>query len=641
MPGSSTPLASRAEEPAPESPTHRQLTHAVAVTALAVTAAYLGWRGAETMNWSVWWLSLPLLLVEIQAAVSLALFAHATWDTTVVPDRAAAVPAGKIAVLIPTYNEAPEVLLPTIAAAAVLKPSHETWVLDDGDRPEVAALTRTLGVRYLARATHEHAKAGNLNHALEVIDADFIAVLDADHVALPGFLLHTLGYFIDPKMAIVQTPQDFYNIESFEHQGRHTVLHRYHHLRRYNEQELFYRVIQPGKNRWGGAFWCGTSAVVRTAALRDVGGVAVDTVTEDIHTTIRLHRRGWRTHYHDEVLARGLAAADAKQYASQRVRWGTGAMGVLRVENPLVVSGLTPGQRLTYAATLLGWFDSWRSLTYLLLPPAVLFTGALPIRAARNTFLIAFGITFVLQRIALQRLTRGRAPIVLSTLFDLVRMESNLRATTALFTGRSPSFQVTPKGRVGEDRARGRVPLLLEAMLVVSLAAAGWFVASAAGLTPLHYGTPWAAYGAAMWLTVNTTFVVAAALRIRHQRFGSERRGAVRFSVHLAGALDGAPIEVADLSLTGARVIAAREALPPDLSEAVLQVDIDGAPLLLMTSVRFRRVRAEGTREELGLEFSPNQNIARSQLALALFHTDWVPRLVPAPARRVDEKAAA
>src|SRR5690606_31970248 len=117
-------------------------------------------------------------------------------------------------VVIPTYNEGPEILVPTIAAAAALEPAHETWVLDDGERPEIEELARSLGVRDLARPTHEHAKAGNLNHALGVIDAVLMAVLDADHVAAPEFLRATLGYFADPRVALVQTPQDFYNVTS-------------------------------------------------------------------------------------------------------------------------------------------------------------------------------------------------------------------------------------------------------------------------------------------------------------------------------------------------------------------------------------------------------------------------------------------
>ena len=114
---------------------------------------------------------------------------------------------------------------------------------------------------------------------------------------------------------------------------------------------------------------------------------ATETITEDIHTTIRFHRRGWRTVYHNEVLVRGLAASDAATYSLQRLRWGTGAMQVLRIENPLVVPGLSIRQRLAYAATLLGWFDAWRSLGYLLLPVVVLLTGAVPIRAEPWTFI--------------------------------------------------------------------------------------------------------------------------------------------------------------------------------------------------------------------------------------------------------------
>ena len=64
-------------------------------------------------------------------------------------------------------------------------------------------------------------------------------------------------------------------------------------------------------------------------ALRELGGVAHESVTGDIHTTVRIHRRGWRTGYHNEVLAYGLAAEDAEQYQTQRVRWGPGAMQVL------------------------------------------------------------------------------------------------------------------------------------------------------------------------------------------------------------------------------------------------------------------------------------------------------------------------
>ena len=81
-------------------------------------------------------------------------------------------------------------------------------------------LAATLGARYLTRPDNADAKAGNLNHALQSIDTDLVAVLDADHIARPDFLRNTIGYFDDPELALVQTPQDFYNLDSFEHQVR-------------------------------------------------------------------------------------------------------------------------------------------------------------------------------------------------------------------------------------------------------------------------------------------------------------------------------------------------------------------------------------------------------------------------------------
>ena len=171
----------------------------IAIVALSVNLAYLVWRTVSTVDLAVWWVSLPLLILEIHAAIGIALFAFSLWDVDDLPESHPVREApGRIAVLIPTYNESPEILIPTIAAAVAMSVEHETWVLDDGDRPDVARLAASLGARYLTRPTHEHAKAGNVNHALGVIEADYIAILDADHVASDELLVRTLGYFDDP-----------------------------------------------------------------------------------------------------------------------------------------------------------------------------------------------------------------------------------------------------------------------------------------------------------------------------------------------------------------------------------------------------------------------------------------------------------
>ena len=603
--------------PAPESVRRRTAIRAIAVAALAVTVAYLLWRTVATVELAVWWVSVPLLVLEFHAALGLALFTFSLWDVDRRPDaRDVFATTDRIAVLIPTYNESLEILTPTIAAAVAMRVDHETWVLDDGDRPEVEQLALDLGARYLTRPEHTHAKAGNLNHALGVIEADFVAVLDADHVASPDFLVHTLGYFDDAGVALVQTPQEFYNTDSFEHQaGRDGQPDRFH------EQALFYRVLQPGKNRWGGAFWCGTGAVVRVAALREVGGVATDTITEDIHTTIRLHRRGWRTVYHNEVLARGLAASDAATYQLQRHRWGTGAMQVLRSENPMLVSGLSLPQRLSYAATLLGWFDAWRSLGYLLLPIIVLLTGAVPIKADALTFTLFFGFTFLLQQLSLRVLSRGCHRPFLSIVFEFVRMTPNLLATLTLVTRRKVAFAVTPKGRTGDARRPAHEPRLLRYLALLSLFAGAWFALTLLGSTFTHYEVPWAAYASFGWLVLNVFLLVSAIGRVRDLRYAGERRASVRFEAEFSGSFDGAVCQILDLSLTGARVAVRSLA---EIEPHQLVVLLDGEQVAIESTIRSQRVDSGG-RSVLGLEFLPGQNLARAALALGLFHTTVVP----------------
>ena len=607
--------------PAPETRSRAWSIRAIAVLALVVTGAYLVWRGTSTLALDVWWASIPLYIMEIHAAIGLALFTFSLWDV----DRRPAVrevhrTSARVAVLIPTYNEDLEVLMPTVAATLEMRVKHETWVLDDGNRPEVAQLARELGAHYLARPTHEHAKAGNLNYALTIIEADLIAVLDADHVASPDFLRHTLGYFDDPGIALVQTPQEFYNLESFEHEGGGVT--KAEPLdgatsALFHEQVLFYRILQPGKNRWGGAFWCGTGAVVRVSALREVGGVATDTITEDIHTTIRLHRKGWRTVYHNEVLARGLAASDAATYQLQRHRWGTGAMQVLRRENPLTVSGLTLTQRLTYAATLFGWFDSWRSVGYLLLPLVVIVTGAVPIDADALTFMVFFGATFVLGQLSLRVLSRGCHRPVLSILFDFVRMTPNFLATMTLFTNRRAAFRVTPKGRTGDGRHTAQVPRLLIAILGLSMVSVVWYGATLLGFTPVDYAIPWAVHAAFAWMIVNCGLVWLAIHRIRATRFGAERRSSVRFATDFPARIDGIEARVRDLSLTGARIEVPDASAIAPAARLVVETG-PGRPIVLQGEARTSWKDRSGT-TMLGFEFSAGQFPVRARLALALF----------------------
>jgi cellulose synthase/poly-beta-1,6-N-acetylglucosamine synthase-like glycosyltransferase len=619
----------------------RRLIRLAAVAAVLVTTAYLIWRVTSTLTGATGWLAGCLLVLEAHALFSLSMHTFDLWDLDRVPAVARNAPIGlRVAVLIPTYNEPREVLLPTIAAAVALEPRHETWVLDDGDRAWVADLAARLGARYRARIDHTDAKAGNINAVLPDLDVDVIAVFDADHVADANFLAHTLPYFAEPRVALVQTPQDFYNLDSFEHvEGRRG--------RRFGEQELFYRGLAAGRNRWNAAFWCGTNAVLRLAALRDVGGVATGTVTEDIHTTMRMHRRGWRSVYHNEVLARGLAAGNPEQYLSQRLRWGTGAMQVLRAENPALVPGLSVGQRISYLSTLLGWFDSWRMLGFLLLPLATVCTGGLPVAAPLTAFLPWFLAVLGTQRLALRLLARGHSTLWHAMLFEAIRLPANLPATLALFSRRARPFTVTAKGRGGGVRSRPAVPGLLVGLLVAHVAAFGWYLATITGGTPLHYGVPWTAHGAALWLVVNAIVLVAAVNRTRSARFGAERRAAVRFEVSGEVQLDDIPARLIDISLTGASLLAPARGVTPG-QRVDLEFEIDTSTLHLPAVVRSisgyppgaaGQAGATGGADlaQLGVEFDDLSVGTAAELTLALFRTGITPKVTFADPFQADD----
>jgi len=601
--------------PPPESPARTRLIRIVAVSALAISAVYLLWRAVFTIDPAAWFVAIPMWALEAHHAFGLAVYTFSLWDVEH-PSTPAPVLATdlKVALLVPTYDESIEVLFPVVSAAVEIAPDHETWVLDDGNRPRVAKLAADLGANYLARSENIHAKAGNLNNALEHIDADVIAVVDADHVVLPGFLTNTLGYFDDPNVAVVQTPQAFYNVSSFEHDrisGDGEL---------FNEQSVFYRVILPAKNHWDAVFWCGTGALVRVEALEAVGGVATESITEDIHTSIKLHKDKWSLVAHNEVLARGLAAADARQYMLQRERWARGAMQVMKRERLLTSSDLTFAQRVAYAATLFAWFDALRSFLFVMLPAAVLFSGVMPFAARPELYGPMFLGTFFMQFTALRLLARGHYPPLLSVLFEVLRMPAVVPALTEIVRPGNRGFKVTPKGRRSGARSRIRAPRLLTFLLVVSGAALIWAVLTLSGLTSMTYANPGAMIGAAVFLAANVALITVAVRRIRDERFAGERRASVRFPVSLRATVDGRPAQVVDLSLTGAKVELPGSSLhefgPPtgvDLHIAAADTTLRAAPVAV-------RLRSDGTGLILGLQFVPGQRAAVRSLTRLLFH---------------------
>jgi len=415
--------------------------------AAVVGVDYVAWRFAVTLNPDALWLSVPVWLAELYGLLSSILFFFIVWGPIRRREPPMPSPGLQVDIFVPTYNEPLWIVRRTLLGARAVCYPHTTYLLDDGNRPEMAALAQQLGCQYLARGHNTDAKAGNLNFALTHSRGDLIAIFDADHIPMPEFLDRTLGYFADPRVAFVQTPQEFYNIDSYQHRAD------LEHRRLWHEQALFYRVIQPGKDRWNAAFFGGSCAVVRRTALEQIGGFATGTVTEDLHTSIRLHARRWRSVYHDEVLAYGLAPQTALPYHVQRLRGGQGARQIFKKEQPLLVPGLTLAQRLNYLASMTTYFDGYQKLIYYLAPSVYLLTGVLPIRALGGEFLARFLIYYVTGFIAFKLSCRGHGMALLTEGYNMARYYTYVKTTFGLVAGRRLRFAVTRKD------GRGPVPL--------------------------------------------------------------------------------------------------------------------------------------------------------------------------------------
>lgn len=490
---------------------------ALVVLAFLIYAPYyLFWRlstlnpEAPFFSWLIWGAE---VFGYLTAVLHIFMVSRLTSPVAITPPKDLTVD-----VLVPTYNESVNLLRHTLLAATRMEYPHQTWLLDDGNRAEMAALAKELRCRYLARTENTDAKAGNLNNALTQSRANFVAVFDADHVPHKDFLNKTLGFFRDEKVAFVQTPQDFYNLDSYQHR-RHRRLSYI-----WTEQSLFFRVIQRGKDRWNAAYFCGSCAVLRRSALDDIGGFATGTVTEDLHTSIRLHKKSYKAVYYPESLAFGLAPNSVRAFLLQRLRWGQGAMQVWRKEGILFARGLTFPQRLNYLASVLTYFDGWQKAIFYLAPVVVLLTGVMPINAVGTDFLLHFIPFYLLVFWSYEEAGRGLGGTVLTEQYNMARFATFARATVGGF-GRHLKFSVTQKISTEQDKARTVIPqLLVLALSVLAIAVGTWLWLSRSYLTP---GAFWANI---IWASIN---IGLAGSVVRFTLLRKHRRREYRFPIPL------------------------------------------------------------------------------------------------------------
>jgi cellulose synthase (UDP-forming) len=613
---------------------------ALAVLTSLLGVAYLTWRYSVSVNPNALWFAVPLLAAETYAFVNTVLFVITMWK----PTRRVSLPPlerGTVDVFITTYNEPVDLVRLTLEAALRIDwPWLKVHVLDDGARPQMRAVAEELGAGYITRGEEwtgkpRHAKAGNVNNALLATDGEFILILDSDQIPVPRIVRRTIGYFRDPQLAFVQTPQHFYNIPPGDPFGA--------------DAPVFYGPIMSGKDGWDAAFFCGSNALLRREALlqlgvteyvremedqfrralrrlrHDVSGrrardlpaarvlrsalkaardamrsgaplervsdmvregissaqavtsnpdvlcmtcrfekmaaaggdiardrrpapaqdaalgaaaevsaagdasslgleedavreldltrpteaqpvlpLATISVTEDMATAMRLHALGWKSAFHPEVLAYGLAPEDLGSALNQRLRWAQGTLQVLLRENPLVKKGLSLPQRLQYFSTMLSYFDGFASLIFVVSPIVSLATGLSPVRTAWLYLLAWAGPYLAANRAMYLWVTHGiRAHR--GEQYNLALFPLWIKAVLGTVLKRRLEFVVTPKRRQGGNYLRMVWPQA--AVIALTVLASAWGVYA---LVTRSQGTPlgvalnifWGGYNALMLLPI-------------------------------------------------------------------------------------------------------------------------------------------
>lgn len=304
------------------------------IVSIAMGIIYLVWHW-QHINWDAWYYSFPFFLAELTGLVLFSFFAFNAWFLRFhAPEGVGFEGVFSVDVFIPVAGEPVELVRKTIEAALQIDYQNKrVHLLDDKEDEQYKILAEAKGCVYFARKDHSDAKAGNLNYALQQTEGNLILVLDADQVPHPQIVNHLIGYFKIPKIAFVQTKQDF-EVPVSDPFG--------------NSDRIFYNVMQSGKDNDNAAFSCGSGVMYRRAALQEIGGFSTWNIVEDVHTSMLLHERGWRSVYYNYPLTKGTAPIDLYGVYNQRKQWAADSLRILFWDNPFLHKGLTFKQKLQY-----------------------------------------------------------------------------------------------------------------------------------------------------------------------------------------------------------------------------------------------------------------------------------------------------
>ena len=363
------------------------------------------------------------------------------------------------------------------------------YVLDDSARDTVRELAGKYDFHYVVRPNAgEMKKAGNLTYALGISAGEFIAVIDADFAVRPEFFYETMPYFADPKVGIVQTAQ-YYEVSN----GSFSYIQRYAGTL----QEIFFRFIQPARDRYKAAICAGTNLVYRRAAVTDAGGFAWVPIGEDVHSGVKLAWAGYETRYLPLCLATGVAPTDFPSLANQQARWCRSSM-LLMIEKHFLEAPFSWQQRAAFWAAFLYYMSSaallltgpFPTLTMIWFYPAHVYPhNYLPILPALAASLFAFPL-----------LSRGWRP----TIYRVCVINSCCHLYSVWYAVRGHIAEWVPTGASPD---RGQVPVAVNRILCGWIAAVQLLLWSGLALRVAQYG--WRPYWATEVLACVQLYMVA------------------------------------------------------------------------------------------------------------------------------------
>lgn len=400
-------------------------------------------------------------------------------------------------VFICCAGEPLHLVVKTALAAQEMHLPHNTWILDDGRSEDLRDAAARIGVGYLRRTTNAHAKAGNVNAAIARTSGRFIVVLDADHVPRPDLLTQTLPHLIaNPSIAMVQTPQTYATA------GRGMVAEG-----AAVSQELFYEAIMPAKNASNSAFCVGTNVVFRRSALHSLttreptarerlahrrhgepdteppreltllgqeypaGGIWVGSNSEDIWTSLELHRRGWRTVFLPKVLTQGLTPDRLEPFLKQQFRWACGGWEILLRAGVLKERRLTLSQKIQYMLVPSHYALSIATAIFVVMSPVYLLADRSPIAAPFWDWALHY-IPFYALTIAVPFLQAGKIRFS-AIIVSLSAAPAHIRALFMTALRQKAGWSVT-NGKHGGFGLRSIWPHLAAGLLCIGSLLVGW-----------------------------------------------------------------------------------------------------------------------------------------------------------------------